>query len=186
MVELKPTELKGYRIQLRSLKKGDAVPLFHHYFGSTSSSKFLARQPYKSIEQVDDFLNQWTQNAWSSAGSPFAWVIADIVASEPIGIFLVFPKMQEVEIHYGISEMHAGHGYASEACDLATTWLLDQKGIELVQTAVDVEHFATQRVLEKSGFQKKEILKNRLVLPAFGPESRDAILYQKNKLALAK
>jgi RimJ/RimL family protein N-acetyltransferase len=181
MGELKPTELKGSRIQLRSFKKGDAVPLFNHYFGSSSSSKFLTRQPYKSIEQVEDFLNQWTRNAWNSPGSPFAWVISEIVESEPIGIFLVFPKKQEVEIHYGISEMHTGRGYASEACDLATAWLLEQSGIEQVQTAVDIEHFATRRVLEKSGFRKKEILKNWLVLPAFGPASRDAILYQKNK-----
>ena len=148
------------------------------------SAKFLARQSYQSVEQVVEFLNKWTLYAWKTPGAPFAWVISGIENSEPIGIFLVFPKKDIVEIHYGISEKHTGRGYASEACDLATTWLLEQQGIESIQTAVDIEHVATQRVLEKAGFEKIEILKNYLVLPAFGPESRDAILYKKSKVSL--
>ncbi|MEK2690340.1 GNAT family N-acetyltransferase [Bdellovibrio sp. GT3] len=176
---IRPKELKSSRLCLRQEMNGDASPLFLHYFGSMESSKFLARQPYRSVEQVETFLKKWTRDAWVSPGEPFAWVISKIDGSEPIGIFLVFIKLQEAEIHYGISAEHIGCGYASEACSLATNWLLEQDEVTSISTAVDIEHIATQRVLEKSGFLKVETLKDRLVLPAFGSESRDAISYRK-------
>lgn len=176
-----PTKLQSSRLQLRPTIEGDALPLFTHYFGSQAASKFLTRRSYTSIEQVEDFLKKWTVDSWRSPGLPFAWVIAKVDDSLPIGIFLVFPGKQEAEIHYGISEIYQGQGYASEACGLATNWILDCNQIECVRTAVDLEHLATQKVLEKNGFRKEGLLKNHLVLPSFGPEPRDAISYKKSR-----
>lgn len=181
MLELKPTKIKSSRIQLRPTIEGDALPLFTQYFGSQAASKFLAREPYSSIEQVEAFLKKWTLESWKSPGLPFAWVIARADDSHPVGIFLVIPQKYEVEIHYGVSVRFQGQGYASEACGLVTKWILDCDQIECVRTAVDLEHLATQKVLEKNGFRKEGLLKNHLVLPSFGPEPRDAISYKKSR-----
>jgi ribosomal-protein-alanine N-acetyltransferase len=181
MIELKPMRLESTRLQLREAVNGDAETLFVNYFSSVSSSRFLSRLAHSSIEQTKRFLDQWTHQAWKVSGTPFAWVIAKLEDEEPIGIFLVFQKEYHAEIHYGISETRRGQGFASEACDAATKWLLSQNVIQKVWTAVDIEHVATQRVLENAGFQKDGILRNWAVLPAFGPQARDAIAYSKSK-----
>ncbi len=185
MSDIQPTQLVGPRLQLRFTVDGDAELLFANYFGSASSSRFLSRLPHSSIEQTIQFLKQWTLEAWKAPGVPFAWVIAKIENSEPVGIFLIFQKNDIAEIHYGISEKHRSCGFASEACDIVTKWLLTQKSIQRVWTAVDIQHIATQRVLENAGFQKNKILKNWQVLPAFGPDARDAISYSKVQKSLA-
>jgi ribosomal-protein-alanine N-acetyltransferase len=181
MSELKPMRLESPRLQLREAVNGDAEILFVNYFSSVSSSRFLSRFAHSSIEQTKRFLDQWTNQAWKLPGTPFAWIIEKLEDAEPIGIFLVFQKDSHAEIHYGISETCRGQGFASEACDTATKWLLSQNLIQKVWTAVDIEHVATQRVLEKAGFQKGEILRNWAVLPAFGSQARDAIAYSKSK-----
>jgi ribosomal-protein-alanine N-acetyltransferase len=178
---IKPIQLESGRLLLRSSVEGDTELLFPGYFGSVESSQFLSRHPHSSFEQTNSFLKQWTQEAWQTPGVPFAWVIAKLESLEPVGIFLVFPKGEIAEIHYGISEGHRGCGFATEACGLAVSWLLGQRSIQRVTTAVDLEHTATQRVLENAGFQKGEILKNWSVLPAFGPQARDAVSYSKTK-----
>ncbi len=181
MSEIKPTQLEGIQVQLRSTIGGDAELLFPNYFGSVSSSRFLSRLPHSSIEQTRQFLEKWTLEAWKTPGVPFAWVIAKIGDSEPVGIFLIFQKNHIVEIHYGISEVHRGRGFASEACEIATKWLLEHKSTQRVWTAVDIDHIATQRVLENAGYQRDEILRNWSVLPAFGQGARDAVSYSKAK-----
>ncbi len=113
MSDVKPVRLESGRLQLRSAVKGDAELLFAGYFGSVESSRFLSRKPYTSVEQTNAFLKKWTQEAWHTPGVPFAWVIAKLESLEPVGIFLVFPKGDVVEIHYGISENHRGQGFAS-------------------------------------------------------------------------
>ncbi|WP_413580863.1 GNAT family N-acetyltransferase [Bdellovibrio sp. HCB288] len=180
-LSVKPVKIESPRLQLRSTVSGDAELLFKHYFSSVESSKFLSRLPHGSIEQTKQFLQKWTVAAWSEAGAPFAWVISKVDSAEPVGVFLVFPKNHLAEIHYGISELHRGQGFATEACELATHWLLEQSTVQSITTAVDLEHTATQRVLEKAGFKRDSVLKNHSVLPAFGSAARDAVSYTKSK-----
>ena len=181
MNDLRPIPLNSQRLVLRPSVDGDADYLFASYFGSLSASRFLSRAPHSSVGQTNDFLDKWTLLAWQEAGKPFAWVIAKRETNEPVGIFLVFQKENIAEIHYGVSEQHSGQGMASEACETAANWLLEQDYIQKVWTAVDTDHAATQRVLEKAGFVKEGLLKNWAVLPAFGEEARDAVAYSKIK-----
>jgi RimJ/RimL family protein N-acetyltransferase len=68
-------------------------------------------------------------------------------------------------------------GFVTEAVGAVANWLLNKPNIQRVRTAVDVEHVAIQRVLEKMGFQNEGLLRSWAVLSAFGAHARDAVPY---------
>lgn len=57
-----------------------------------------------------------------------------------------------VEIGYGISAEHQGRGYATEAVDAAVSWALSQSKVRRVEAETEPDNKASQRVLEKCGF----------------------------------
>ena len=57
------------------------------------------------------------------------------------------------EIGYGIAEKYRGYGYATEAVTAAASWALRQKTVSCVTAETDRDNTASQRVLEKAGFE---------------------------------
>ena len=60
----------------------------------------------------------------------------------------------EIEIAYFISEAYAGQGYISEAAKAVSRWALDNLGMDYLIAIVETDNYASQRVVEKCGFQK--------------------------------
>jgi len=59
-----------------------------------------------------------------------------------------------VEIGYGMAPPYRGRGYATEAADALTGWLLRRPGVrQVVASALRRGNPASRRVLEKAGFQ---------------------------------
>jgi ribosomal-protein-alanine N-acetyltransferase len=63
------------------------------------------------------------------------------------------PKDGEVEIGYGIVPTRQGRGYATEAVSMLVSLALRMPEIVGVVASTDVDNVASQRVLEKTGFQ---------------------------------
>lgn len=57
-----------------------------------------------------------------------------------------------VEIGYGVSDEHQGHGYATEAVEAVVAWALQQPNVTTIEAETEFENKASQRVLEKCGF----------------------------------
>ena len=57
------------------------------------------------------------------------------------------------EIGYGILEEYRGRGYAAEAVGAAVDWALQQPFVSRVEAETEPDNRASQRVLEKCGFQ---------------------------------
>ena len=57
-----------------------------------------------------------------------------------------------VEIGYGISEEHRGHGYATEAVGAVTQWALSQPGVSRVEAEAEQDNIASISVLKNCGF----------------------------------
>lgn len=63
------------------------------------------------------------------------------------------PKGGEVEIGYGIVPSRQGRGYATEAVSTLVSLALSMPEVVGVVAATDADNVASQRVLEKTGFQ---------------------------------
>jgi RimJ/RimL family protein N-acetyltransferase len=75
---------------------------------------------------------------------------------------------------YDVTPSHWGKGIATAVCRAATLWGFDVRGWHRNQGTVVLANFASQRVLERCGFQREGLLRNfRLV----GGQSTDYRLY---------
>ncbi|MCX3060271.1 GNAT family N-acetyltransferase [Streptomyces beihaiensis] len=61
-----------------------------------------------------------------------------------------------VEIGYDLVPPARGAGYATEAADALTTWALAQSGVTAVIARTDPDNTASQRVLERAGFVRRD------------------------------
>jgi len=60
----------------------------------------------------------------------------------------------EVEIGYGLGEVHHGHGYATEAVQALCNWALQQNIAKNVIAETEPGNIKSERVLERCGFTK--------------------------------
>jgi len=78
------------------------------------------------------------------------------------------------EITYGLSPNERGKGYGTEAVQLVVDYLFLSKDLARIQAIADVRNKASQRVLEKAGFQKEGTIRKCLFNRG---ELRDYYLY---------
>lgn len=174
---LSPEKLYTPRLELRSADPDDALALHASYFSSPEASRYLGRRPHRELTQTQALLDRMCVAAWIEQASSCAWVVANRFTHEAVGIVFASAKRHIVEIHYGMAVDHHRQGFATEAVAALTHWLLEIPHIQRVWTAVDVEHTATRRVLEKIGFLSEGLLRSWAILPAFGAQARDAVPY---------
>lgn len=171
-------ELLTERLHLRRARNGDAQVLFANYTGSQRCSRFLQRRADPDAARTQVTLKKWCDEAWSlHDDAPFAWVISTRAADEAIGLFLVIPHGHKTEIHYGIAERFWGEGLVTEAGRAALAALWRNPATQRIWTVCDPENTGSRRVLEKLGMQCEGILKKWLVLPAFGTQARDCLVF---------
>ena len=177
---LKPKELHGSLVNLRAVLETDSEQLFDSYFQSPEVARFLSRAPHGSVSQTQAVLQKWCEWGTRVNKSNFGWVISDAKSDCPVGVLYLMHDGVAAEVHYGIGVPFWNQGYASEAVQMATNWLLSHDAVQSVWTAVDTENIKTRRVLEKAGFEHDGVLANWAILPAFSEKTaRDAIRYRR-------
>jgi RimJ/RimL family protein N-acetyltransferase len=80
------------------------------------------------------------------------------------------------ELGYWVVERARGHNAATEAARMLTRWLFEATNIERVQATVEPSNTASQRVLEKAGFQREGLLRG---YASWAGVRRDVFLYGK-------
>lgn len=142
----------------------------------------ISLRPFK-LTDVDDFLlwagdDQVTQNLrWKTCDSkeealtfirdvciPHPWRRSICIDDRSIGFVSVFPwsgdERCKADIGYAIGVKYWGQGIATNAVKMAVTQVFkDLPHLLRLQAFTDVENKASQRVLEKVGFQKEGLLR---------------------------
>jgi ribosomal-protein-alanine N-acetyltransferase len=176
---MKPITLSTKRLILRRAHEKDPENLFRNYFSNPYSARFLTRKPHIHIDQTRKFLNEWCNEPWDSECKRFAWVIALANTNESVGVFLVeLENNNTAQLHYGIGCDFIRQGLMTEAGHEVIQWLVCQTGLQKIWAMCDLSNIGSRKVLEKWDFQYKEILENKLILPAFDGSPRDCSLYE--------
>ena len=157
----------------------------------------MTLRPFK-VSDADDFLAwagddavtrycRWSTYADRDAAAEFLrrvieshpWYRAICVAGEPVGSIYVMPGSgkdeRRGEIGYAMKAEQWGKGIATEAVKLAVSsaWA-ELKGLERVEGLVFEENKASQRVLEKAGFEREGVLRKYFFVKG---RSRDIVVY---------
>ena len=120
----------------------------------------------------------WIERQWGRAdnGEGLSLAIADAGSGEALGAIVLLFRRQPLtaELGYWLVERARGHGVGSRAVGLLAPWTVSDAGLARVEAFVEPDNFASQRVLEKAGFQREGHLRSYLV---FAGRRADALVY---------
>lgn len=172
-------ELKTTRLELRAYKVGDEISLFHQYCGHVEASKYLQRQVHTTVGQTQQMLQKWALSYWQQPSEGFSWVIAERKSHLAIGLVTIIPQQNNsFEIHFGLGPRFQGQGYMLEAMKAVIQYFKQYLIFKSLDTFCDAEHIQAHQVLFKTGFEIVERINAYTLLPQFGNEKRDVLVFQ--------
>jgi len=119
----------------------------------------------------------WIERQWSrhDEGTGLSQAIAQAASNEAVGAaVLMARKPGTVEIGYWLIPRARGRGFGSRAVGLLARWAVTEAQLARVEALVMPDNIASQRVLEKTGFQREGHLRSYLV---FERQRADALMY---------
>jgi RimJ/RimL family protein N-acetyltransferase len=146
--------LEGKNLNLRIVEKED-LPLVAEWFNDPNfSGRFDPIDSQQSRTEIE--------KKYGNLSSEEKWFIIEKKDGTKIGFIGHFPDRNNLEIGYALIPSERGKGYGTEAVLVMVDYLFLSKNIVRIQAGTNVENKASQKVLEKTGFQKEGI--NRKIL----------------------
>jgi RimJ/RimL family protein N-acetyltransferase len=112
------------------------------------------------------------------AGIEINFAIADAADEELLlgvtGLHVIAWRCRGAAPGYWVARWARGHGYASRATRLLSSWALDTLGLVRVELVADVTNPASLRTAERAGFTREGVLRKHTVM---GGASRDCAIY---------
>ncbi|USH01296.1 GNAT family N-acetyltransferase [Grimontia kaedaensis] len=153
--------------RVRELRETDANSLFNLYSGSSISARFISTAPHDSTKTTLSKIKQWRKFYIEIHPKVRVYGVAETQNDFVFGLVVFVFNEQHAEIHFGISDKFSNRGISTELCRNGLEYLRSL-GINEVRTSPFIEHVASLRVLEKSGFTNHGTLKNHTRFPALG------------------
>lgn len=137
--------------------KPEELPLFLELFDDPEVTKYL---PFRSKEQYAEMfhiaLEEYKANLLSRYG------IFNAKTNAFIGMCLIRPFADikgPLEIGYTLAKSHWAKGIATEVSRALTNYCFKNTTVDNVVAVTDLNNIGSQRVLENSGFTRRENLK---------------------------
>lgn len=166
--------LSTARLKLRPLGPQDATPLFVMY----SDAQFMRYWSFpvmRRFEQAVDYVARRVQG--SGADIEIVWAIELEATREVIGICSLFNlemASTRAEIGFGLQNAFWGKGYMSEAARAVIDCAFDVLGLHRLEAETDPRNVASARVLERLGFVREGLLRERWIIDG---EISNSVIY---------
>lgn len=175
-----PESFTTARLRGRPPRPDDAPAVFAAYASDPEATRFLAWQPYTSVEPLADFLRQRAEG-WRIRDGQYAYLVCLRDTDTPIGSVSIFVDGSKAMFGYVFGRAYWGNGYASEALSRLVDWAMTEPRLKRAWACCEAGHAASLRVMEKAGLQREALLRRWQVFPHLGPEPRDCLFYAKVK-----
>jgi [ribosomal protein S5]-alanine N-acetyltransferase len=143
-------------VTLRLLTEHDAEPLLElrlrnrEYFRASEPSR---PDGYFTLEQQREELMRGEEDAHERRGWIYGIFLGESLLIGRTALSgVIWGPFGSAFLGYAIDELHAGHGYATQAVTRITD-LAFEHGLHRVQAAVVLKNEASRRVLEKNGYR---------------------------------
>jgi ribosomal-protein-alanine N-acetyltransferase len=165
------------RLTLRRPEAADAAVIFANYAADPDVTRFLSWPTHENVADSRRFL-KLSDAAWATWGAG-PLLIAEKESGAVIGSTGVdFETAYRASTGYVLAKDMWGSGYASEALAGVLELL---KGTEVwrVEAICHVDHPASEKVLEKAGFELEGTLRRHTIFPNLAPEPQDVKLFSR-------
>ncbi len=149
------------RLILRPLELGDAEALFR-IFSDSEVMKYWNTPPWSSFDDARAFINSSTDSMKYQKAITLGIFLKS--TGELIGKCMLFSYEQEskrAEIGFGIGTQHWGQGFVAEAGKALLEYGFDTLGLRRVEAEIDPENVSSAKALERLGFIKEGLLRQR-------------------------
>jgi ribosomal-protein-alanine N-acetyltransferase len=149
----------------------------------------LARLLVRNRAFLKPFEPPREQSFWTAAGqrerlaaddSAFAFAILD--AQEIAGVVrltnVIRGPLQSANVGYWVDHARNGRGLATAAVADAVAFAFEDAGLHRVEAGTLLDNVASQRVLEKNGFERIGVARRYLLI---GGDWRDHVLFQRTR-----
>ena len=153
-------EPRSSRTTIRPALPGDAATM-DRWRREPSVRRHQPLQEATVAELRSDLARQRMEDLYRGRGERFQWIV--LVDGEPAGWITLAVLSWEhalAEIGYALSSRHQGQGVMSEALTLVLPELFVAAGIERLEARCSVENLASQRLLERLGFEREGLLRS--------------------------
>ena len=120
-----------------------------------SARRWLPSQVYADVAQASGVL-EFLISQYETPADPkrgyFVLAIDDRASGTLIGHVGFSPLEDEVEVGFGIAEDFQRRGFATEAVDAASRWVMDSFDLRRILGITSAANIASQRTLLKAGF----------------------------------
>ncbi|UOE93236.1 GNAT family protein [Alkalihalobacillus sp. LMS39] len=152
--------LETERLHLRKITKEDARSMFT-YLSDADVMKHYGLAPFQSLEEVYDEID-WYDSLWKEKKG-IRWGIALKNEGEIIGSCGFHNKVDRhfrTEIGFELKKEKWKTGIATEALNPILLYAFTEWQLQRVEALIEPENIASQRLVEKLGFQKEGLLRS--------------------------
>jgi RimJ/RimL family protein N-acetyltransferase len=155
-----PPVLDSPRLRLRPLRAADAGDVFALY-GDPDVTRYWSFETWTRPAQAEAWLAE--RLTW---GPPtvYPWALADRADDRLLGmvsLFVLTGRPHCAELGYSLLPSHQGQGLAREGVRRAVEFAFDTLGLERIEADVDPLNEPSWRLVEKLGFKREGLLRNR-------------------------
>jgi ribosomal-protein-alanine N-acetyltransferase len=162
------------RVRLRWLTPHD-IPALFEIFGDSEVCRYWSRPPLRNQAEARDLHNQIIR--YFAERSLFQWGIAGIVDDRVIGtctLASLTPEHSRAEVGFALARAAWGQGYMAEALPALIRFAFESLNLHRLEADVDPRNLPSIRLLERMGFRREGLLRERYHLNG---EIQDALFY---------
>ena len=150
--------LETERLILRAWTLEDAHALFEICWDSEVMLHIGNRKPYESVDDAVNFLN-WAV-PYQNENGYCRWAVIEKSSGKIVGSCgFLRQKGDDKDLGYLFAREVWGKGLATEAAGACLQYGFEKLNFTKIIALTDVDHFVSQRVLEKIGFTRRGIEK---------------------------
>lgn len=149
------------RLLLRPLHSGDAEILLR-IFSDPEVMRYFNTPPWATLDDAQDVIESSKRKMERQESLTLGIVVKD--TNELIGKCMLFsyePESKRAELGFGIARQHWGKRIIPEAGQALLTYGFDALGLRRVEAEIDPENIASAKTLERLGFIREGLLRQR-------------------------
>lgn len=149
------------RLRLRPLRSEDAPRLFE-IFSDHEVMRYWNTAPWASVDEAHTFLKESAEAMKCSRAMTVG--VADKDSGLLLGKCMLFnyaAESKRAEIGFGVARQQWGKGYAVEAARALLQYAFDTLGLRRIEAEIDPLNAASARTLERLGFVREGLLRQR-------------------------
>lgn len=156
-------KIKTSRLVLRKFEEEDYLAMYENWASDEEVAKNAGWPKHEKKEDTKELVKMWVEEYQEE--NVFNWII--VLDKVPIGSITVVSKDMNnhtCELGYNIGRKYWNQGYATEAIHDVVEYLFNSNLFDTITAQCFEFNIPSIRVLEKNGFIKEGILRNRYIM----------------------